>query len=198
MCGGGANANMAIITKKNIFKVSKTRIVIGVFVVAILLVKVTTVICYHSYNSTIQTEFQYEIYAKLNGAQHRIEDVISSNDRDRVKLLALHYEQLGTTFANLSSRLFENSYYGTGGWGEIAVILSGIHNDFDLFKQYDGPLSVEEIEFLEQLSDVNDVLLADLADSVSSNEIKIMSITSLQEILNTYHIVTLPDFLADW
>ena len=180
---------------KNRFKASKTRIAIGVFIAAILLVVITAAICSHLQDRAIKTEFQIEIYTRLSSAQLKIDNAISRNDRGGVRELALDYERLGTIYAVASSQLFD-SYLDTGGWGIIARVLAGIHSDFDLFKQFDGPLSMEEIEFLEQLSDVNDILLTDIAGSVDPDEIKVMSVKSLKEILNTYHVETLQEFLS--
>ena len=134
----------------------------------------------------------------LLSIQAQIESAINNDSRSDIRIAALECERLGTTFANVSSQLF-GSYLDTGGWGKAADILLGFNNySQPLFQSFDGSLTEQEIKFLEQLYDLNEVLLTDIGDDSASNGLRKTSIRELKETLNSYHLFTLNDFFSSW
>jgi len=164
---------------------------------ATLLVIATIVIFSHSNDLLLKNKYQNEICGMLYSIQIEIKAAVQNNNRKDISTIALRYERLGTMYANVSSQLFD-SYFDTGAWGTAARILVGNHLSYTLFQAYDGQLTEEEVVFLNQLSDMNKDLLLDIADDTSPQGVRNMSIKTLKEILNHYHIITLREFLKSW
>ena len=169
-----------------------TAVVIVVFVISSLMISSAVK------NNSLKDKYQHDMRFILLSIQAQIESAINNDSRSDIRIAALEYERLGTTFANVSSQLF-GSYLNTGGWGKAADILLGFNNySQPLFQSFDGSLTEQEIKFLEQLYDLNEVLLTDIGDDSASNGLRKTSIRELKETLNSYHLFTLNDFFSSW
>ena len=168
---------------------------------ALLLVVCTVMILSYSKNVSQKNEYQDQLRKSLISVQIQIDDAIDdkdNNSRADIRTIALEYEKMGTVYSIMSSQLFSNSFLDSGEWGTISRVLLGNNSPSTLFQAFSAPLSEEEINFLSQLSMMNQSLLSEIADDSVPQGIQKMSINSLEKILINYHQNTLKEFLASW
>lgn len=162
----------------------------------VLLIVLTAAVSTQHHRTIQKDKFQSELCTRLNIIQLEIAAAAENKDRQTVRSIALEYERLGSIFAELSSHIL-GSYFDTGEWGTIARILVGNSASCELFKAFDGPLTEEEIRYLERLSGLNKQLLSELCSGTEYREVTKLSIQSLRDVLNGYQLHTLRDFLAE-
>lgn len=154
-----------------------------------------TVLTGYCQKASLKNKYLDEIRVRLNSIQIELASAVENDNRNMTRNLALEYERLGTIYADASLWVL-GSYLDTGEWGTIAQILIGNSLTHEVFQTYDGPLTTEEIDFLECLSTLNEKLLSEICNDSTFRSSKRISIRSFRDILNQYHLETLNDFLA--
>lgn len=172
---------------------TKNRCVIRIILFSVFLSILITMAHISFTRQSMVKEYQNRIRVELCTIQIWLQETIVSNNKEYVANLALAYEYLGTVYLCTSSSLF-SSFYGTGAWGDIALILLGCNPSIDLFQVQEGTLSENEVAFLKKLTDYNNELLADISSDQSFTTICFMNAEELQEVLN-FHQNELYSFL---
>jgi hypothetical protein len=189
---------MSVDSRKNMSRALEIKRICITTIVTVVLVICALKISSTVKNNSLKNKYQYDMRFELLSIQVRIESAINNDSRGDIRTAALEYERLGTNFANASTQLF-GSYLDTGEWGRAAQILLGFNDYYEpLFQSFDEPLSELEIKFLEQLSELNEVVLADISDDSAPQGLRDMSIRMLKETLNSYHTFPLGYFFSSW
>ncbi len=184
----------ALSEEKGVVKIMVKRI-FSCALAAILLVACTAKILSYSNKVNLKNEYQHELIVSLFSIQVMINSAIENNNRADIRNAALKYERMGTVFATMSSQLFD-SFLDSGEWGKAARILLGNNSPSTLFQTFDEPLSEEEINFLTQISAINQSLFIEISDDSNPQGVRELNNISLERILNNHHQNTLKEFLA--
>ena len=188
---------MCAILKTNKSRTQSFKNIFFIAVAEVILVGVT-ILSLSQYNNISQkNHYQNELRVRLNSVQIMIQSAIESNSRVSIGTIALAYERLGTTYANMSYQIL-HSNLDTGEWETVALILLGNDSAYSLFQGFSNSLTKEEISFLKQLSEMNMKLLSDLTDDADHQKTRNMRINTLRETLNHYHQTTLSEFISTW
>ena len=159
--------------------------VIATVLIVCLLILFITLFCLRIPTRAVLEDYHNMLRQELNMIQIKLQEALSDGTKRNIPSLALDYERLGGTYADVSLTLF-SSYLDTGEWGSIARILLGLTPSSNLFKATEITLSAEEIAFLEELFNYNLLLLKQISADETFRTIRSLSAEELQDILNEH------------